>query len=183
MKEASSDGAALLHVHAHSRHVHAQQDVGSEVRCGRVSGSEVKRPGWFCYCSPDVIKVLPPLLPSSFPHLLLSILPLFLPLFLPLHPSSLPSVIRPSTFPKTSNFYCTLWLNYFIYPSSSSLSSYCCIFSVFVLPTRPILTRLPNLTFTFIFTLRAFSRRSLTKATYSKYRETTTYPIDRVRMK
>lgn len=96
MKEASSDGAALLHVHAHSRHVHAQQDVGSEVRCGRVSGSEVKRPGWFCYCSPDVIKVLPPLLPSSFPHLLLSILPL--------HPSSLPSVIRPSTFPKTSNF-------------------------------------------------------------------------------
>ena len=92
MKEASSDRAALLHVHAHSwhvhahsrhvhahsRHVHAQPDGGSEVRCGRVSGSEVKRPGWLCYCSPDVIKVRPPLLPRSFPPLLLSILPLFL---------------------------------------------------------------------------------------------------------
>lgn len=55
------------------RHVHTQRDRGSEVRRGWVSGSKVKRPSWWCYCNPVVIKHSHLCFlssPRSFPRLL-----------------------------------------------------------------------------------------------------------------
>lgn len=70
---------------AHCRHVHAQRGAGSEVRCGWVSGSKVKRPSWLCCCNPDVIK---------HSHLFFLSSPSFLtPLSPPIPPSSLPSIL------------------------------------------------------------------------------------------
>lgn len=55
---------------------HTQRFGGPEVGLMGwwVPGSKVKRPGWVCYCNPEVLK-LPPLLPHSSPHLLPSLPP------------------------------------------------------------------------------------------------------------
>lgn len=103
-------------MHSLSRHVHAQWGGGSEVRCGWVSGSKVKRPCWFCYCNPDVIKhsllfflSFPPLfIPSSSPSFLLSF-PSVLSFF-PLLSSILScpdlSFFSPPSFFPAVHFYC-----------------------------------------------------------------------------